>query len=202
MKRYALTKAALILALVAGLSASAIPSDASVSVNPTGCLTCVRYDITALIFTPAQPGTMNALLARLNVVAQADDASDSGVYVIGPNDRTSLLKVIREYGTTVRQLHKKIPAGEDGQAGVFSWSSSRHYSARLTARHLEFLKNEPATVALDFSLRAQLGLKQFSSDGTGPVFANSSSVLLPVNGELMVVQQMAREYLIWLITTN
>lgn len=94
MSRSLLSRFALTLVLIAGVAGSALSSD-TVSNSDTDYHQ-VFFDITALIFEPAQPYAMETILRVMHLASQADDASGNGQYVLDAEGRTDVLSVLQK----------------------------------------------------------------------------------------------------------
>ncbi|WP_455853600.1 hypothetical protein [Pantoea endophytica] len=202
MKRFAITRAALVFVMMAGLSASAISSDAVTRLSEGYGQLLHHFDVSALTFSPAQPDVMNAILTRLNVRQQADG---DGLYVLDATSSRDVMHLLQEGGKTGRKLHIRLPAGEDGKAGAFSMRPDGEFSASLKAHYLESVKQLPPAVILDYSLKATLGRPTIASSlrsGTERLrYVSGGSVLLPDKAALMSIRQTDSGYLIWLVST-
>lgn len=205
MKRFAIKRAVLVIVMMAGLSASAISSDAVTRLSESYDQLLHHFVISALTFYPAQPDAMNAILTRLNVQQQADEAEGNGLYVLDGASSRDVMHLLQEEGETGRKLHIRLPAGEDGKAGAFSRGRDGEFSASLKAHYLEFVKQQPPAVMLDYSLKATLKRQAIAgslrSDTDQPRYISGGSVLLPDKGSLMSVRQTDSGYLIWLVST-
>lgn len=205
MKRFAITRAALVIVMMAGLSASAISSDAVTRLSESYDQLLHHFVVSALTFSPAQPDSMNAILTRLNVQQQADGAEGNGLYVLDAASSRDVMHLLQEGGQTVRKLHIRLPAGEDGKAGAFSMWPDGEFSASLKAHYLESVKQLPPAVILDYSLKATPDRPAIAgslrSDTDQSRYISGGSVLLPDKGSLMSVRQTGSGYLIWLVST-
>lgn len=205
MKRFAITRAALVFVLMAGLSASAISSDAVTRLSEGYGQLLHHFDVSALTFSPAQPDVMNTIFTRLNVRQQADGAEGDGLYVLDAASSRDVMHLLQEGGKTGRKLHIRLPAGEDGKAGAFSMRPDGEFSASLKAHYLESVKQLPPAVILDYSLKATLGRPTIASSLRSGIerlrYVSGGSVLLPDKAALMSVRQTDSGYLIWFVST-
>jgi len=206
MKRFAIKRAALVFIIMAGLSASAISSDAVTRLSEGYDQLLHHFNVSALTFSPAQPDVMKAILTQLKVLQQADDAEGNGLYVLNAASSRNVMLLLQEGGKTGRKLHIRLSADEDGKAGAFSMWPDGEFSASLKAHYLESVNQLPPAVILDYSLKATLDGPTIASaihSGTEqPRYVSGGSVLLPDKGALMSVRQTDNGFLIWLVSTH
>lgn len=205
MNRFAITRAAFVIVMMAGLSASAISSNAVTRLSESYDQLLHHFVVSALTFSPAQPDAMNAILTRLNVQQQGDGAEGNGLYVLDGGSSRDVMHLLQEGGQTGRKLHIRLPAGEDGKADAFSMWPDGEFSASLKAHYLESVKQLPPALILDYSLKATLNRPAIAgsirSDTDQPRYISGGSVLLPDKGSLMSVRKTDSGYLIWLVST-
>jgi len=103
MNRSFLGRAALTLALIAGVAGSALSSDACGDFGAAYEQVLDRFEITALIFKPAQPDGMSAVIGDMHLTPLEEGAGVQ--YVLDAAGRGDILSVLHKYGETGRQLH-------------------------------------------------------------------------------------------------
>ena len=201
MKRSFLKRAALMLALVAGVAGSALSSATENDFGKDYEQVFDNFEINALIFKPKHHDAMGAVLKGMHLTPLADDGNGNVQYALDAAGKTDVLSMLQKYGELEIQLHRRGPLGNDGRAGAFSMSPEKKFSASLKARYIPSVKHLPPAFIMDYSLKASLNILIPTSNGAGlPRYACSGSVLLPVKGALMSVNKTANGFLIWIIS--
>ncbi|PIF06889.1 hypothetical protein [Candidatus Pantoea floridensis] len=204
MNRSFLWRAAIAFALITGATGSALSSDAAGDIGATYDQILDRFEITALIFKPAQPGTMSAVISDMHLTPQGDDAGGNGQYVLDAADRAEIMSVLHKYGKVERQLHSRGPLGDDGRAGAFSRWPERQFSASLKTRYIPSVKQKPPAFIMDYSLKASLEHPLPGEVETGDSarlrYTSTGSMLLPDKGALMSIRETSSGFLIWILS--
>lgn len=197
---------ALTLALIVGVTCSALADNAGNYFTTDYNQIVDRFDITALIFEPAQPDGMKAILRDMHLTTLADDADGNGQYVLDFAGSKDVLSVLQKYGKIERQLHQRGPLGDDGRASAFSQRPERQFSVSLKTRFIPSVNQLPPAFIMDYSLKSSLERPlsggAVADDSTRLRYTSGGSVLLPDKGALMSVRETGSGYLIWIIRAN
>lgn len=134
MNRSFLGRAALALALIAGVAGSALSSDAGGDFGAAYDQVIDRFEITALIYKPTDPDAMSTTVSDMHLTLQGGGEGGSAQYVLDATGRADVINVLQKYGEVRQQLRARGPLGNDGRAGAFSESPGKQFSASLKVR--------------------------------------------------------------------
>lgn len=206
MNRSCLVRAALTLALIAGVAGSALSSDTEKNFSAVFNPPVDRFGITALTFEPAQSDAMGEILRNMHLTSMADDADGNGQYVLDATGTAEVITMLQKYGKVKRQLHQRLPLGDGGRASAFSMWPESQFSASLKTRYIPSVKSLPPAFIMEYSLKTSLERPlpggAVSDDSARLRYASGGSVLLQDKGSLMSVRQTTNGFLIWLISAN
>ncbi|CDK23913.1 putative secreted protein (plasmid) [Erwinia amylovora LA637] len=206
MNRSFLGRAALTLALIAGVAGSALSSDAGGDFGAAYDQVIDRFEITALIYKPTDPDAMSTTVSDMHLTLQGGGEGGSAQYVLDATGRADVMNVLQKYGEVRRQLRARGPLGNDGRAGAFSESPGKQFSASIKVRFISSVRQLPPALIVDYSLKASLERPLLGgevADERGLLrYASGGSVLLPDKGALMIVRETTNGSLIWIISAN
>jgi len=206
MNRSFLGRFALALALIAGVAGSALSSDAGNHSGTDFDKIIDRIDISALIFEPAQPDAMGAVLRDIHLTSQVDDADGNGQYVLDAAGRADVLSLLQKYGKVKRQLHQQVIPSEDGRASAIAMWPGEYFSASLKTRYISSVNHLPSAFILDYSLKASLERPEqggaVPDESASLRYASGGSVLLADKGALMSIRETGSKFLIWIVSVN
>ena len=204
MNRSFLGRAALTLVLIGGVAGSALPYDAGSDFGTAYEQIIARFEITALIFKPAQTDAIRAVVRDMHLTPQNNSTDENGQYVLDAASRAEILSVLQKYGEVERHLHQRGPVGDNGRAGAFSVRAGREFSASMQVRYIPSVRHLPPAFAMNYSL--SVGLQRQCTvaqcDSARQRYASGGSVLVPDKGVLMSVRKTSNGFLIWLISAN